>query len=1159
MFNAVLPRTALLILFLLSPLSGWGQETITLAIFQFRPENIDAMGYESDVMLAIRNEISGRPSIRLLARRDVEETLSRKDLEQSFSVKNAIIAGRLLSVRYVLIGSVSKRDGEINALMKLVDISAGMEVEYWTASYRTRNEIDKASEDLVNQIVAATKGDYTSVSREYTAGSIRESSTAAESQHGVEPISSFRADAKRSLIELRWEPAIGREVLGYNIYRARTVGGPYSFLDTANTPRYTDDTVQPGTTYYYQLGEVDLEGLENRSHKTVKGALEKSAVVSRAVPVPLIYTVTPLAGGARLELLPSMKSATPQVIKLRVYRRGMGDNWEEIAEVPLLHQSAQGSTRSETKKITFIDKALPTGVGQFQYAVSALTDKGEESPLSKPFDHSVAAIAELFIGDNKQLRRVELNWQPAEAGTGYRVYRRKPGGRWELIGELKKRNKTNFVDQTKLVDGKQYEYYYTAIDEESESHKSNIVITRTKPPLDAPLEFLAKSGLAGRVDLNWQPVEDDDAVAYIIYRADYTDEEKFDISPIAEVEGRRANSFTDAGEAPNTIGDGQRYHYAIATKNRLGGIGPISPAADVETKHRPPDINDPDASTEAGNITLTWQYGLGDVSQFRIERRWRGGNWEALATIEPTERTFVDSQLRPYASADYRVTVVDTTQLVSNATLMENVQSPVVVELSLAADSLLRRAELSWNPQLLIDAYVLRRRRLPDGEWRTIDATIAADATSFTDNSGLHDGTQYLYVLSPLVGKNELGESNTVQTTTRIVAAPGEFEASRGVARQISLTWPPTDDPNVAGYSIYRGEGSLEAEQLALYAELDKATANEFIDRGSKQASLQHGVDYSYAIAAKISLGGEGPRSEAVQGNSKPTPEPVYNLVAFSEDGEIKISWDYEARDNVSEFQVSRRWQGEKWKPLISMAADKSEHIDQELKPYAEVEYKLVVKDVDELFSNNAVSEAFTSPARIDLEVTRDQLLREVHLGWNEQDLVTGYAVERRPFGDAGWKKLKTIRNRSTTEYVDKKGLVDGTDYEYRLSALEKRKVLGVSNKVQAHTKDLPPAPADVIAESGQPGQVRVSWTVIEDEDIGGYTIYRVGEAGAKKIASIRGAGKSEYLDKGGVFDTLESETEYSYIVAAYNRYRVEGARSDVVSAVTATLASGNQ
>ncbi|MFT5484851.1 MAG: hypothetical protein ACI9GW_003519, partial [Halieaceae bacterium] len=149
--------TTAAVLFSLQSAYVIAQETITLAIYQFRPENIAAMEVKSDVMLSIRNEIANQPEIRLLAKRDMEEILSKRGIDQAYSIASATRGGQELSVRFVLIGSVIKQGAQIDAEMKLINISSGGQVGSWNTSYQSKNEIRKTAAELSVEILVAMR------------------------------------------------------------------------------------------------------------------------------------------------------------------------------------------------------------------------------------------------------------------------------------------------------------------------------------------------------------------------------------------------------------------------------------------------------------------------------------------------------------------------------------------------------------------------------------------------------------------------------------------------------------------------------------------------------------------------------------------------------------------------------------------------------------------------------------------------------------------------------------------------------------------------------------------------------------------------------------------------------------------------------------------
>ena len=64
--------------------------------------------------------------------------------------------------------------------------------------------------------------------------------------------------------DLKWKASVSR-VVGYNVYRSETDGGPYIKLTSApvRTTNYTDRSVQSGHTYFYAVTAVDGKGKES--------------------------------------------------------------------------------------------------------------------------------------------------------------------------------------------------------------------------------------------------------------------------------------------------------------------------------------------------------------------------------------------------------------------------------------------------------------------------------------------------------------------------------------------------------------------------------------------------------------------------------------------------------------------------------------------------------------------------------------------------------------------------------------------------------------------------------------------------------------------------------------------------------------------------------
>jgi hypothetical protein len=66
-------------------------------------------------------------------------------------------------------------------------------------------------------------------------------------------------------VTLQWSPSNSQDVVGYNVYRGATTGGPYTKLNAAldASTAYDDASVAGGQTYYYVTTAVDNTGLES--------------------------------------------------------------------------------------------------------------------------------------------------------------------------------------------------------------------------------------------------------------------------------------------------------------------------------------------------------------------------------------------------------------------------------------------------------------------------------------------------------------------------------------------------------------------------------------------------------------------------------------------------------------------------------------------------------------------------------------------------------------------------------------------------------------------------------------------------------------------------------------------------------------------------------
>jgi fibronectin type 3 domain-containing protein len=66
-------------------------------------------------------------------------------------------------------------------------------------------------------------------------------------------------------VSLTWTASTSSSVVGYNVYRATTSGGPYAKVNGSSVAAtaYSDGSVASGQTYYYVATAVDSSNSES--------------------------------------------------------------------------------------------------------------------------------------------------------------------------------------------------------------------------------------------------------------------------------------------------------------------------------------------------------------------------------------------------------------------------------------------------------------------------------------------------------------------------------------------------------------------------------------------------------------------------------------------------------------------------------------------------------------------------------------------------------------------------------------------------------------------------------------------------------------------------------------------------------------------------------
>ncbi|MBW2340255.1 MAG: fibronectin type III domain-containing protein [Deltaproteobacteria bacterium] len=631
----------------------------TLALFNFRATNIEAMGHNVEILYALICALEKEKSINLMSRREMEETLHQSGLVQNDNPEMVLKAGKALGVNFILFGRVTKKRGQIIAQIKLMDVENASVLNTWDKTFSGR-------EDILHKISPfAVELSGTIENRELNLSP--SPPPKAQNQIGIH-IDNLHSKSKAKTIVLSWKFDASQPVVGFNVYRAENPEGPYQFLGKTNKNIYNDATIKKGKYYYYHIGIILSSGKEIKDNYTAQ-AINMGEKLPHP---PVIMSIKGYLQRTEIKFIPSLINDQEkfEIVKYKIYRqKNSSGEWENISSIDaeIRPQSGLAFTVEDTNNI---------GDGEtYTYAIASLDKENRESPKSSPVAVKTISPPVLKVEKDDLLRKVRLSWQSLETIKGYCLYRKSNLEGWKRVARISGCQKSNFTDKKDLKDGQHYQYYLTTYDAERETGPSNMVKAKTKDLPPIPENLQAQSGLVKSVQISWAPVEDPDIGGYAIYRG--TDREK--LIRIAKVKGYKSDSFLDKGKAFQPLENGKDYYYSVTCFNLFGAEGKKTYASLARTKPRPSNVKGLMATATQGHIFLRWDNNPEpDIKGYILFRNRNNGYWSKVQTLSPDQTSYKDVDLKPDSSYRYRIIAVDNDDLKSDPVESNSVPSPVV-------------------------------------------------------------------------------------------------------------------------------------------------------------------------------------------------------------------------------------------------------------------------------------------------------------------------------------------------------------------------------------------------------------------------------------------------------------------------------------------------
>jgi fibronectin type 3 domain-containing protein len=545
------------------------------------------------------------------------------------------------------------------------------------------------------------------------------------------------------------------------------------------------------------------------------------------------------------------------------------------------------------------------------------------------------------------------------------------------------------------------------------------------------------------------------------------------------------------------------------------------------------------------------------ITEYKIYRRKEPGkewlNVSALSakTKKESKLTFTiedTDNLEDGQSYAYALTSLDKKKRESPFSDLITVKIDAPPALTVEKGNLLRKVPLIWHPMENVKGYNIYRK-IDAQDWEKIVTIRGADKYQFTDQKNMADGKEYQYYLTAFDAKQESGPSNKVKAKTKnLPPHPENLQVQSNLVKSVRLSWTPIQDPDIGGYHIFRG---TERKNLVKIAQIKGHNTDTYLDKGTSVAPLRDGTEYFYAIESFNQFEATGKISKAVSATTKPRPEPVRGIKATIEKDNFHLKWGKNSEADIRKYLIFRQRNNGKWKAISELDAEQTEFTDDNLKPEDSYRYSVVAEDKDGLKSDPAESNTVVSPILPVIALEKDNMLRKIDLKWQPLNNIKGYYLYRKSAAEE-WRKVAKISGAEKFSYSDKKEMQDGQIYSYYLTTYDEEGETRPSNTITAKTKDPPPVPGDLKTQSDLVKSVKISWTPIEDSDIGGYAIYRsMDGTNFEKIAKAKGQRSDAYLDKGKIFAPLSDGQKYYYSIAGFNLFGAEGPRTPVAIART--------
>ena len=730
--------------------------------------------------------------------------------------------------------------------------------------------------------------------------------------------------------------------------------------------------------------------------------------------------------------------------------------------------------------------------------------------------------------------RIDLAWADNSANeTGFKIERKTGAGGAYAEILTTAANVVSCKDST-LNANTEYFYRVRAYNASGFSGYTNDASATTLPnPLAPPSNLAATVNSQTKITVTWT----DNANNENGFRLERKLSTAVSYTVIATL-GANVTSHVDSGLTAST-----KYFYRVRAYNGNGN-STYSTAVSATTLPFPPAAPGNLVATVISNkqIDLTWADNSGNETGFKIERKTgNSGTYAQIATVGANVTSFSSQGLQANTKYYYRLRANNAggNSSYSNAVEAVTFRNPPVAPSNLTATtSGQTQIFLAWTDNSNNEDGFKIERKTSAGAYVEV-AAVGANIASYSDPE-LDPATQYFYRVRASNNGGASSYSNEASATTLQGAptAPGNLTATTSSNNQINIGWTDNSN-NEAGFKIERKTGNAGTfTQIASVS----ANVNSFASTG-----LSANTKYFFRVRA-YNNGGHSAYAAAVDATTLPnapaapanlTATPLINL-------QIKIVWKDNAA-NESIFLIERKLgEAGAYAQIATAGPNATTYTDADLSAVTTYFYRVRASNLggssaysNEISTTTLANPPFAPSNLFSVAVSQTQ----IDLTWNDNAAnENGFTIERKTAAGT-FEQLLTI-GANVKSYSDT-GLVQGTEYFYRVRSYNGNGYSAYSNESGSETFPSPPVAANSLT-AAPASNTKISLTWIDDADNeSGFKIERkIGAAGTYAQVATTNANIVSLVDS-----NLVAVTEYFYRVRAFNA----GGHSPYSNAANAT------